>query len=476
MKLDSRSLVLSLLLFTVCPAYALEDGVEARVRAPAMVSDQKADSFSNDDQLAKLNAKLENKIDADTLLKRARVYVDKGNFASALDDLDNSLSMKKRLTEAIYLRAYVRTQLKEFEKAQSDYEEYLKVRPTNAKAWISLAACYEALNKNEKALEAFDRAIQADPKELIIYANKADLYGRMNDYQSAMKVIGQCLSVDPHCHVCLYERAFLKEAVLHDDKGALDDLSSLIADNDVYPKVFLERAVVEIKLGNLDAAKKDYDTMLKMYPKMDVGWSERAALEFSRGEYKEAAQDYSKAIALSPGRSDLLVRRAEVDRYLHDLNAAQVDSGQALRMNPDNYEAFMERAYAFMSQLRPTDARPDFDRVIQLVPKKAEAYFGRAFSQAETGDYVAAAADFQQVINLGGSDLSYAYVYSALMHKLADAESEAGRVLNDAAAKLDHSSWPYPIVEYLQGTRKDEALLAAADTKEKQVDAHLAIG
>jgi lipoprotein NlpI len=55
-------------------------------------------------------------------------------------------------------------------------------------------------------------------------------------------------------------------------------------------------------------------------------------------------------------------------------------------------------------------------------------------------------------------------------------DAEADDMLKKAAAVVDHTLWPYPVIRYLQHEITAEQLLAQATDSDKQTEAHTYLG
>ena len=107
--------------------------------------------------------------------------------------------------------------------------------------------------------------------------------------------------------------------------------------------LLLDRGVIEVKLGNNEAALKDYDGAIALDKKLGDAYVSRAGLLVEMKRYDQARTDIAQGIAL--GASNLHVAyysRAVIEEESGDVKAAYRDYKQALAIKPDFAPAIRE--------------------------------------------------------------------------------------------------------------------------------------
>jgi lipoprotein NlpI len=155
----------------------------------------------------------------------------------------------------------------------------------------------------------------------------------------------------------------------------------------------------------------------------------------------------------------LYFNRGSVYHAAGNFDAAIADYTQAIGLDAPSaalYYFYRARAYAVRGDA--DTARADFDRVIQLNPRNARAYRARGILNYASGAFDKALADFNQSYALVPTD-----PYVALWLEIAGRQSRLPSRLAEAAARLDMTRWPAPVIRLYLGQMTPEAVLAAAD-------------
>ena len=107
--------------------------------------------------------------------------------------------------------------------------------------------------------------------------------------------------------------------------------------------LLLDRGVIEVKLGNGEAALKDYGGAIALDDRLGDAYVSRAGLLVEMKRYDEARADLAQGMAL--GASNLHVAyysRAVIEEESGDVKAAYRDYKQALAIRPDFAPALRE--------------------------------------------------------------------------------------------------------------------------------------
>jgi len=83
-----------------------------------------------------------------------------------------------------------------------------------------------------------------------------------------------------------------------DYKGALADFEQALAASKDY-RIYYQMAVAEEKLGNHEAAIKDYEGAIKAKPDFDASYNDLGNVYYNTGNYKEAINNFEKFLEMS---------------------------------------------------------------------------------------------------------------------------------------------------------------------------------
>src|SRR5262249_55243812 len=146
-------------------------------------------------------------------------------------------------------------------------------------------------------------------------------------------------------------------------------------------------------------------------PKDGVAYSNRGKAFYAKGDNDRAIADYTQAIQL--------------DRGAHPYNS---------------------RGDAYLAKGDYEHAIADYDRVIELDPNNSHAYLKRGVANLYFGAVPQAAADLNSASALDPKE-----PYTALWLEIVDRRGRAPSRLAKAAAMIDMTKWPAPIVRLYPG-------------------------
>ena len=101
-------------------------------------------------------------------------------------------------------------------------------------------------------------------------------------------------------------------------------------------ELHLDRARAAVMLGNLPAARADFDKGLQLVPKDPFGWFLSAALARREGDLPRARKDIERALELAGNEPDILLEAGNIAGMSGDLPAARTHSARAAQLSPDS--------------------------------------------------------------------------------------------------------------------------------------------
>ncbi len=274
-------------------------------------------------------ADTETPADADGFKRRGMAYASMGEFDRAISDLTRACELSPNNADYHYQRSLIYLKDHQFKLAAQDLDTILTLQPDDADARLQRAWLLQlhpdtfpaATSEIRSDLGTLNR--QAAP-DAAIRRGLAQLYSRLGDYSAAMDQIDQWLSQHPlpsEQATGLNTRCWIRATSDRDLHAALDDCNhaldqQLLAPVETGslirqpltaedPNILDSRGLVHLRLGDPHDAVRDYDSALKINPKIAASLYGRGLAELSLGEE-------------SPGRADLAA-------------AADLDSGVAKR-------------------------------------------------------------------------------------------------------------------------------------------------
>lgn len=159
------------------------------------------------------------------------------------------------------------------------YQRNAELAPQASRVWLALSEEYVKRGDPEKALRLLQNAVQqeqgADGTRLTLSLDTAAQLARifilLDDLSQALSVLDQALaSNNPDFPLALQ----------------VDMLGN--------------RAIIRTRLGDLDAAVQDWESLLYLNPRHTLALSRLADIEAARGQRERAIEHYRRALALDP--------------------------------------------------------------------------------------------------------------------------------------------------------------------------------
>lgn len=156
-----------------------------------------------------------------------------------------------------------------------------------------------------------------------------------------------------------------------------------------------KRGLVLFKISNYEEGIKEFDTVIKMDPKMGKAYINRGSAWMELKKYREAANDFEKAISLSSFDSTAYLNLGLAYLYLGDFQAAVEANSKLIRLTPTDAKAFFNRGFAYGQMKDFKNAIADFDQAVKINPSYHEAFFNRGLAYFFSGDKTKACSDWE---------------------------------------------------------------------------------
>ncbi|MBN2585744.1 MAG: hypothetical protein JXA64_01110 [Candidatus Fermentibacteraceae bacterium] len=187
--------------------------------------------------------------------------------------------------------------------------------------------------------------------------------------------------------------------------------------------LYLQRALVNARIGEYEASVHDLDTAIELGPAEDdsyaaYGGSIIEILSIMRRSYNagaiigpgifdsiesrldEAVAYLDRAIELDPGNAELYLMRSAAHGFLIDWTKALEDLDTSIGLDPDNPRTLAARGCVNLEMGFLEAGIQDLSKAIELAPDSAVYYEHRAFGYQMMGDGELADADLRTVSEL----------------------------------------------------------------------------
>ena len=185
------------------------------------------------------------------------------------------------------------------------------------KLLVVRATVLNRLSKNREATRDMNRAVKLDPKNPELYQLRAEIFFDSGSKDKAIQDYDKFV-VLKQTPSSLMKRAYFYRKQ-NEDKLALADYNELIRSNSTYPKAYIERGALLVKMEKLESALKDFSSAISLEPDNAQYFVKRARVYIQLKKPVKAISDYDKAIELESKddfyygyKADALV---ELERY-----------------------------------------------------------------------------------------------------------------------------------------------------------------
>lgn len=235
--------------------------------------------------------------------------------------------------------------------AKKDYYELVDSAENNIKI--------QKWDKAELFLKEVLKNYPDDNNNSLIISNLATVQRYQGKYQEAINNYTFAINMTPNAVTLLKNRASLYLDI-DSVTVALEDFERILLLDEKDEETRYYHGILSIRVGDMDAAKKDFDYILFYNPSSGLG-REGLALWFKkRGDNIEAIKYYTEIIKQHPS-AIRLSNRAECYLSLKRLNDAESDIRKALEMAPEDAYLYVLRAKLNKARFNRADVERDLD-------------------------------------------------------------------------------------------------------------------
>lgn len=212
-----------------------------------------------------------------TLLKLSEFQLIVQQHGDALATLDKVLQRDPQNAEAFYMAGRVALDKGDTTRAISSLRKSVKIDVENADAWFFLGRIFST-RLDPLALQYFDNALRVDSSFLQALEFKAAFLKRRGDFDAAFEIYRDLILRDPD-----YADAYFDMGMIYLEQDsfarAYDNFNIAIKVDPIFVKAYLYRGIASEKMGNLEAALKDFRQASGMSPEYQEAQEAKARLE-----------------------------------------------------------------------------------------------------------------------------------------------------------------------------------------------------
>jgi signal peptidase I len=239
------------------------------------------DILDETEQIEKFTAAIKQDAnDSVAIYERARIYIATTQYQKALDDLNRAIEIKPDSADIYASRAQVYRLLKKLPECINDATRAIECDAGCAKAYEQRAHAYGDLDQFQKAIDDFTKQIELDPDAHGAYLSRSHDRIQIEQYAEAIADCDRVLGFKPDDAVAHNNRAKANLALKNYEKAFEDIQRAIELDDKKYAIFFFNRGLIYRALNKVEFAVADFQTALKMNPKLDQAQqalSDRAA-------------------------------------------------------------------------------------------------------------------------------------------------------------------------------------------------------
>lgn len=270
--------------------------------------------------------------DPTLLSNRAKVYIENGDYDSAIQDLQGSLEIDSMRIESYHLLSdcymdYFRSKdaLQTMEKAAELFPEriptLLKLSETqlilkknhaslltiaqintldqnNAEAFFMTGMNFRALGETERAIKAFLKATDINPELVDAWLITGDLYDEMGN-PIALDYYDAAINVDPNEPTAWHSKAFYLQNNNRESEAIQLYKKINVIDRN-YIDAYLNAGILYMTMDSLDKAEEQFVIMSNVEPQNHLPYYYRGLIKGSQNDVNSARELLETCLQLNP--------------------------------------------------------------------------------------------------------------------------------------------------------------------------------
>lgn len=319
-------------------------------------------------------------IEADAFYRRGTTRIDLGEMNSAIEDLNQALTIRPRHAGSRVWRAVASAKIGNWKDAIKDLGLAIEFNPQAAEK-------YDVL-KNHLATGAMDymkKEKTIDWKHPINLANRGQIHLLLKKYPVAIADLSESLKTEPNSVDALMYRAQAHRSS-GDLKSALKDYDKAVElSRDV--RTLTNRATCRFENEDRRGAIRDLTRAIELQPNNERLFMERGRIWVARGKSREAIHDFDRSIAINSDNFDAYRERGLLRLILSKPQKAISDLTISLELMPKQPELIAKRGEAYLKLRNWQAAREDFELAVTNDPLLVRAHCGRALAMIRMDEH-----------------------------------------------------------------------------------------
>lgn len=285
-------------------------------------------------QLAELSKQIDkNPKKGDLYQLRAEYYYRNHQVDDALADILHAIKLDGNKSSYYVTLSDVYFAKKETDLVEEMLQKAIAI-DNNNEAYLKLAELYLILRMYTQCNETLDNALRLKNHNPKVHLTRAFLLKDQGDETGYVRMLQLCIDQDPKEIIAFTELAdFFGEKL---NPVAVSYFKNALEVNPNDKILIYKLGKLYQDLGELDAAKEQYQTLLSIDPESYPAYNNLGYIALVyEDKYQEAIRFFTKAIEINPSYAQGWCNRGLAYQYLKDYDKARSDYMQSKKIDPD---------------------------------------------------------------------------------------------------------------------------------------------
>jgi len=333
--------------------------------------------------------------DISILLERSAIYISKGDYQSAITDLNSANAIKQGAGDFGLSRIYALRR----EASTSMYHLASCLRSTfrRSEKEIMLDPAFTAIENSPEWRNFWKEARFSTYEKSIAELEYYYSAGKREEAESVLLMLErEYPGTEAHQYA-----ASLVSMIGKDYSNAVRQLSALVASQPGNENYLRLLAGAQVASGNAAGASVTYTKLIDSKIPDAHLFVDRAGCYLKTGETGRARTDIQRFLELYPGDIEALRLAGKIENASGDNLAAIALYTDNLKLHPGDPRCYTDRGDAYFLARSWKLAADDYSMALDLSPGNSNAWLNKGISLLNTGNTVDACNDFRMALKLG---------------------------------------------------------------------------
>ncbi len=236
--------------------------------------------------------------DAAGFIRRAHAFKARRQYAQAIADFSQAITLSPMDAKPLYDRAMVHVAEHQDDKALTDLDAALQLKPDDTDALLMRGLLHLRGKRLERAKADLQAVVRQDPKYAL---EVSDIYTDGQAYAEAIAVLDSWIAASPkdqNLATGLNNRCWTRALWDRELDKALADCDAALKARPGTTSFLDSRGLVYLRMGRFDAAIRDYDVVVRKAPLLAWSRYSRGVGKLRAGQTEQGQADIKAAIGI----------------------------------------------------------------------------------------------------------------------------------------------------------------------------------